>query len=120
MFAFDKLEKQAANYFSANYSSLNEWVEDAARTDKTLSDIIEITIKETNSTTKEETTKTQYAVLFFQEHNGETWYESAKSGKVSEKVEDWYEQQLIENPVNFSDVVNNIDTAKPFLALMGY
>ena len=120
MFAFDKIEKQAANYFTANYKSLNEWVEDAARTDKTLSDIIEITIKETNSTTKEETTKTHYAVLFFEGHDGETWYESAKSGAVNEKVEAWYEQQLIENPVNYGDIVNNIDTAKPFLALMGY
>ena len=120
MFAFDKLEKQAANYFSANYSSLNDWVEDAARKNGDLSEIIEITIKETDPTTKKETTKTQYAVLFFQEHNGETWYESAKTGKVNEKVEAWYEQQLIDNPVNYGDVVNNIDTAKPFLALMGY
>lgn len=120
MFAFDKLEKQAAGYFNTNYSKLNDWVEDAARKEKDLSDIIEITIKSTDSTTKKETTTTQYGVLFFEKHEGETWYESAKTGKINEKVEAWYEDQLIENPVNFSKVVNEIDTAKPFLALMGY
>ena len=120
MFVYDKLEKQAANAFNTSYKVLNEWVESADRKAGDISEPIEIKITSTDSTTNKVTTKTQYGVIFFKEHNGETWYETAKAGLVYDMTEDWYEAQRKANPVEFGNMVDSIETAKPFLALLGY
>ncbi len=119
MFAYDSLEKQAAGAFNSSYSVLNDWVESADRKNNELSDILEIKITSTGSDNKV-TTKTQYGVVFFQDHDGETWYVNAKAGTVSEQFSDWYEEQLKNNPIQYGNVVNQIQTAKPYLALLGY
>ena len=120
VFSYNTIEKSAAGAFTDNYKKLDQWIEDANRQDNTLSDIIEIKITSTDSTTNKVTTKIQYGVLFFQDHAGETWYESAKSGLVGEWVNEWYEKEQKENGVKFTDAINQIDTAKPFLATLGY
>lgn len=119
MFAYDSLEKQAAGAFNTSYKVLNDWVESADRKDKELSDILEIKITSTGSDNKV-TTKTQYGVIFFQDHDDETWYVSAKAGTISKQFSDWYEEQLKNNPIQYGNVVNQIQTAKPYLALLGY
>ena len=120
VFSYDILEKSAASAFTANYAKLNKWIEDANRQNNTLSDIIEIKITSTDSTTNKVTTKTQYGVIFFKDHAGATWYESAKSGLVNDWIEEWYAQEQKDNGVKFTDAINQIDTAKPFLATIGY
>ena len=120
MFNYDILEKSAAGAFTTNYKKLNDWIEAADRQNNTLSDIIEIKITSTDSTTNKVTTKTQYGVIFFKDHAGETWYESAKSGLVNQWIDEWYANEQKDNGVKFTDAINQIDTAKPFLATIGY
>lgn len=119
VFSYDIIEKSAAGAFTSNYKKLNDWVEDAKRVNNELSDIIEIKITSTGSDNKV-TTKIQYGVIFFQDHAGETWYESAKTGLIGEWVDEWYAKEQKENGVKFTNAINNIDTAKPFLATIGY
>ena len=120
MFSYDKAEKASANYFNATYNVLNEWVESPNRVDNELSEIIDITITSTDSTTNKVTTKTQYGVIFFAGHNGETWYEEAKVGLVNEKADEWYKEQQKTYAIEWGDVTNQISTAKTFLASLGY
>ena len=120
VFSYDIIEKSAAGAFTVNYKKLNDWIEAADRQNNTLSDIIEIKITSTDSTTNKVTTKTQYGVIFFKDHAGETWYESAKTGLVNERIDEWYKNEQKDNGVKFTDAINQIDTAKPFLATLGY
>ena len=119
MFVYDSLEKQAAGAFNTSYKVLNDWVESADRKDNELSGVLNIKITSTGSDNKV-TTKTQYGVIFFQDHDDETWYVSAKAGTISKQFSDWYEEQLKNNPIQYGNVVNQIQTAKPYLALLGY
>ncbi len=119
MFAYDSLEKQAAGAFNTSYKVLNDWVESADRKDNELSGVLNIKVTSTGSDNKV-TTKTQYGVIFFQNHDDETWYVNAKAGAVSEQFGDWYEEQLKNNPIQYGNAINQIQTAKPYLALLGY
>ena len=119
MFEYDIIEKSAAGAFTANYAKLNKWIEDEKRENNTLSEIIELTITSTDSTGKV-TTSTQYGVIFFKDHSGEGWYESAKSGLVNQWIDEWYANEQKTNGVKFTDAINQIDTAKPFLATLYY
>ena len=113
MFEYNKLEKQAASAFGTDYKVLNEWVESADRTEKQLSDIIEIKIVSTDSTTGKTTTKTQYGILFFDKHSEETWYVSASAGAVSENFQEWYEAWLEKSPLKIDkSALSSIETVK--------
>ena len=106
IFEFNGGEKQVANAFNTKYKVLNEWVEDDARKDGDLSDIIEIKVDDKT---------THYGVLFFQSHNVETWYSAAYSGVISEQFDAWYEDECKENPLVFNeDALNDITTIRFF------
>ncbi|MBQ7828678.1 MAG: hypothetical protein IJ345_00195 [Clostridia bacterium] len=106
IFEFNGGEKQVANAFNTKYKVLNEWIEDDARKDGDLSDIIEIKVDDKT---------THYGVLFFQSHNVETWYSAAYSGVISEQFDAWYEDECKENPLVFNeDALNDITTIRFF------
>ena len=123
IFAFRKLEKQAAGWFvtngSASYKDLDSWIESADRKNGDVSDIFTLKIVSTDSAGKT-TTSTQYAFVFFAQHNEETWYVTAFDGAVSENFNEWYEAWLKENTLKVDDAINNIDTKKSVLVLSSY
>lgn len=103
-FEYNFGEKQAEGVFNEKYKALNEWLEDDARVDGEVSDIL--TIKVDDKTTN-------YAVIFFEDHNVETWYAAAYSGVVSEKFDEWYEAELKENPLTINtDALEKINTIR--------
>ena len=103
-FEYNSGEKQAENVFNTTYDAMNEWLEDDARKDGDISDII--TIKVDDKTTN-------YAVLFFESHNVETWYASAYSGVISEKFDEWYEAEKKANPLTLNtDALEKINTIR--------
>lgn len=103
-FEYNSGEKQAEGVFNEKYKVLNEWLEDDARAKGDVSEIIEI---------KVDSKTTNYAVLFFEDHNVETWYAAAYSGVVSEKFDEWYEAECKENPLTFNtDALEKINTIR--------
>lgn len=103
-FEYNSGEKQAEGVFKDTYKAMNEWLEDDARKDGDISDIL--TIKVDSKTTN-------YAVLFFEGHNEETWYVAAYAGVVSEKFDEWYEAELKAKPLTFNtDALEKINTIR--------
>ena len=103
-FEYNSGEKQAEGVFKDTYKAMNEWLEDDARKDGDISDILTI---EVDSKT------TNYAVLFFEGHNDATWYVSAYAGVVSEKFDEWYEAELKAKPLTFNtDALEKINTIR--------
>ena len=103
-FEYNSGEKQAEGVFKDTYKAMNEWLEDDARKDGDVSDIL--TIKVDSKTTN-------YAVLFFEGHNEETWYVAAYAGVVSEKFDEWYEAELKAKPLTFNtDALEKINTIR--------
>lgn len=114
IFEYNKLEDQPNEAFNSTYKVLNEWVEAGDRTDKSVSEIIEIAVDSTN---------TQYGVLFFENHGFETWYSVALNGDgetveglLSEQLSDWYEEACKTNPIKINaKAVQNI-TVVPYMS----
>jgi len=103
-FEYNSGEKQAEGVFKDTYKAMNEWLEDDARKDGDISDIL--TIKVDSKTTN-------YAVLFFEGHNEATWYVAAYAGVVSEKFDEWYEAELKAKPLTFNtDALEKINTIR--------
>ena len=115
IFAYNKLEKQAAGWFLANggdsYKIIDTWLDTADRKNGDLSDVIALNIISTDSTGKT-TTSTQYAVIFFESHSEETWYVIAFDGAVSENFDEWYEYWLKTHNLKIDDAINSISTKK--------
>ena len=122
IFAYRKLEKQAAGWFYDNsnknngYKVMDAWLESADRKDGDLSQIIDLKIVSTDSSGKA-TTSEQFAIIFFTQHNDETWYVTAFDGAVTENFNEWYEDWLKENNLKVDDSINNLDTKKSVLTL---
>ena len=111
-FEYNKLEKQPANAFGTNYAKLNEWIEDEARKDGELSEKIEVTIVNTNSSsgsTSKPTTTKQYAVIYFEKHNVPTWQAYGQVGAVNEDFDEWFDEQCKSIDTDEKSI-NNIDT----------
>ncbi len=103
-FEYNSGEKQSEGVFNETYDALNEWLEDDARVDGDLSDIIEV---------KVDSSTTNYGLLFFEGHNVETWYANAYSAVISEKFDEWYEAECKENPLTFNtDALEKINTIR--------
>lgn len=103
-FEYNSGEKQPEGLFNEKYDAMNDWLEDDARKDGDISDIL--TIKVDSKTTN-------YALLFFESHNVETWYAAAYAGVVSEKFDDWYEAEKKANPLTVNtDALEKINTIR--------
>ncbi|MBQ9749893.1 MAG: hypothetical protein IJV87_04825 [Clostridia bacterium] len=103
-FEYNSGEKQAEGVFKDTYKAMNEWLEDDARKDGDVSDILTINV---------DSKTTNYAVLFFEGHNDATWYVAAYAGVVSEKFDEWYEAELKAKPLTFNtDALEKINTIR--------
>ena len=106
VFFYQKYEDALANAFGSNYGesykAIDTWVEDAARKDKDISEIIEIKVDDKT---------THYAVVFFEKQSEkETWYVNSFNGVLSERVTAWYENQVKEKPVTINNkILDDID-----------
>ena len=110
IFEFNAVEKMSEPMFNQDYQVLNDWLETEGLAAKTLSDIFEVTIKDT----------TYYAVLFFDDYNDEAWYANAYSLTIAEQMDTWYETRLEANPITFNEkVMNEITTIYFNLASSG-
>ena len=52
------------------------------------------------------------AVVYFEEYQGEVWYEGARSGYVSQEFDAWYKAELDKKLINYNNIaldnINNI------------
>lgn len=97
VFSYSNDDNMVADYFTADYDVMNQWIESGDLKDNTLSDVMEIKVGEG------ENEATYYAVIFFEKYAEETWYAAAYTSVISEQFEEWYEAELEEKPLVYNE-----------------
>ena len=110
MFAYDKAEEAYTEFFSPSFDVINDWIESPDRADREVSNIIEIKVE--NASNKGSIDK-YYAVIYFYSHGEPAWAVEAFSGAQIVAHDEWYIEQLLENPIKYNtSVLSRLDAVK--------